>query len=204
MASVSTTHLHPVSQRERDARRALRDAALKLFASNGFDATNVSAIANKAGVSTRIVLRYFPTKESVFYSGAPGWLNAVLDIYPTQPTTLSDLEALSATMTDLAPRVQRSRMLVMLYQRAVERSLALRGHDDEHLHGITEVLALAIAARRGEECPDEGCRLLAAVALSVYRRALVIWLSGPTGSELAAIVRTEFEILGDQLSSCGG
>jgi AcrR family transcriptional regulator len=174
---------------------------LNLFATQGFDATDVSAIARKAGVSTRTFLRYFPTKESALYRGESSWLQSVLDIYPTQPGTLNDLDALIATFTALAPRVQKSRRLLKLYQRAVESSLTLRGRDDAHQHEIIEVLAGAVAARCGPHRPHDGCKLLAAIALMVFRRSLDSWLSGPAGAELADVIRTEFEILSDQFAS---
>lgn len=174
---------------------------MTLFASQGFDATNISAIARQAGVSTRTFLRYFPTKESAFYGGETDWLEALFASYLTQPRTLSDLDALRATLIELAPRVQKSRRLVLLYQRAVGLSLELRGRDQDHQHEITDVLAWAIAARRGLGLPDTGCKLLAGVALVVYRRSLDIWLTGPADADLAVIIDSEFEMLCDQLTS---
>ncbi|WP_028476117.1 TetR/AcrR family transcriptional regulator [Nocardia sp. CNY236] len=48
-----------------DARQLILDAAEKLFAAQGFDATATAAIAAAASVPKGLVFYYFPTKESI-------------------------------------------------------------------------------------------------------------------------------------------
>ncbi|MBV8516679.1 MAG: TetR/AcrR family transcriptional regulator [Acidobacteria bacterium] len=48
------------------SRRAVLDAGLELFSSNGFRATTVREIADGAGVSTGNVYHHFPDKEAIF------------------------------------------------------------------------------------------------------------------------------------------
>ncbi|MFR9750881.1 TetR/AcrR family transcriptional regulator [Nocardia sp. 004] len=48
-----------------DARQLILDAAEKLFAAQGFDATATAAIAAAAAVPKGLVFYYFPTKESI-------------------------------------------------------------------------------------------------------------------------------------------
>lgn len=48
-----------------DARQLILDAAEKLFAAQGFDATATAAIAGSAGVPKGLVFYYFPTKDSI-------------------------------------------------------------------------------------------------------------------------------------------
>lgn len=48
------------------SRRAVLDAALALFSHQGFRATSVRDIAERAGVSTGNVYHHFPDKEAVF------------------------------------------------------------------------------------------------------------------------------------------
>ncbi|GAB3160363.1 TetR/AcrR family transcriptional regulator [Amycolatopsis stemonae] len=55
--------------RKRDAaatRRALLDAAARLFAERGFDRTTVRDIAGLAGVNQSLLFRYFGTKDALF------------------------------------------------------------------------------------------------------------------------------------------
>ncbi|MEU1428779.1 TetR/AcrR family transcriptional regulator [Nocardia sp. NPDC056611] len=48
-----------------DARQLILDAAEKLFAANGFDATATAAIAEAAAVPKGLVFYYFPTKDAI-------------------------------------------------------------------------------------------------------------------------------------------
>ncbi|MGQ4600313.1 TetR family transcriptional regulator [Nocardia sp. R6R-6] len=48
-----------------DARQLILDAAEKLFAAQGFDATATASIAAAAGVPKGLVFYYFPTKDSI-------------------------------------------------------------------------------------------------------------------------------------------
>jgi AcrR family transcriptional regulator len=49
-----------------ERRQHLIDAALHLFATNGFRGTTTKAIAQAAGVSEGIIFRYFPRKEDLY------------------------------------------------------------------------------------------------------------------------------------------
>lgn len=182
-------------------RRALRDSALKLFASQGYDDTTIEEIAERAGVSSRTFFRYFPTKEDVLYHGERDWIQALVDAYPNQPARLSDLDAMRATLEELAERLTKSRRSLLLNQRAAESSATLRGLDRDHQEESTDVVARAIAARRGNADPDGACTLLAAVVLLTFRRALDNWLRGPAGVSLRLAIGREFKLLTKQIEN---
>jgi AcrR family transcriptional regulator len=48
-------------------RRAISDAATRLFTNNGFDTTTVAEVAATVGVSEQTVLNYFPAKTDLFF-----------------------------------------------------------------------------------------------------------------------------------------
>jgi AcrR family transcriptional regulator len=52
--------------RMKDTRNRIFDVAMKLFSEQGFDGTQVSEIAEKAGIGKGTFFNYFPTKESLF------------------------------------------------------------------------------------------------------------------------------------------
>lgn len=63
-----STH-SPATTRPRDSaatRAALLDAARELFATSGYDATTVRAVADRAGVNQALLFRYFGNKEGLF------------------------------------------------------------------------------------------------------------------------------------------
>jgi AcrR family transcriptional regulator len=69
MVTVTTPAEHPrPGLRERKkikTRRAIRTATYALIAEQGYDATTVERIAERAEVSPSTVFRYFPTKEDI-------------------------------------------------------------------------------------------------------------------------------------------
>src|SRR5262245_24429842 len=94
------------SRRERHksrTRQALREAALELFAAQGFDTTTTEEIAEKAGVSVRTFFRYFPTKELVLFFGRYDFVQAFVAELVRQPQSKSDLDAIRAAYSESAP-----------------------------------------------------------------------------------------------------
>jgi AcrR family transcriptional regulator len=51
-----------------EKRQHILDAALKLFADNGFHATSISSIAKEAGISKGLMYNYFENKEALLRS----------------------------------------------------------------------------------------------------------------------------------------
>jgi AcrR family transcriptional regulator len=181
--------------------QAIRHAALKLFASNGYDATTTEMIAERAGVSARTFFRYFPTKESLLFFGEQDWIKTMADEYPRQPASLSDVEALVAVIQLQTPRLSRRRQWLLLFERAIASSPTLRGLEEDHHRQNTEVLAQAIATRRGKGRADEASHLLAAIVGMTYRRAINIWLTGSPKGDLGKIITKEFSLLREQITS---
>jgi TetR/AcrR family transcriptional repressor of mexJK operon len=56
------------SEIRRERHQAILEAAITLFARNGFSETGISDIARAAGVSHGTIFRYFPSKEELFRS----------------------------------------------------------------------------------------------------------------------------------------
>jgi AcrR family transcriptional regulator len=175
--------------------RLLQQAALELFAKQGYDDTPTDAIAERAGVSPRTFFRYFATKESVLFVGEYDWFQSFTAEYAKQPLELSDVDAMLKTLLKLTPDHVKRRRALVLYEKAVASSPTLRGgvHDRQQ-HDIGTV-AEAVAKRRGMSKPDESCFLLGAVFLLTYRRALTAWLGGPATADLTAIITGNFELL---------
>lgn len=202
MAPTKTTAKAPSlrDKHKSQTAQALRAAALKLFATQGYDATTTEEIAEKAGVSARTFFRYFPTKESLLYTGEHDWVQSFAEDLPEQPKSLTDLDALCQTIIKHVPRLERRRQPLLLFVRSIASSRTLRGLDGDHQRENTVVLADAIATRRGQRSADEACFLLASIALLAYRRSLDLWLNGPTTGDLAKIITKEFDIISRELS----
>src|SRR5262249_55170937 len=53
------------AERELDRRQAILESALRLFGERGFHGTTVPEIAERAGVATGTIYRYFASKEAL-------------------------------------------------------------------------------------------------------------------------------------------
>ena len=173
-------------------REALIDAALDLFARDGFDATHSDRIAERAGVSPRTFFRYFPTKESVVFHRDHWFMRSFAAAYQEQPVELGDYAALHATFVEQAAGFGALRSRIETYRAAVDSSSVLLGREQEHLAEHAGTLSAAIARRRGAPEVDDASTTLAIVALALYQRALRSWLDGPPSRELATLIDEEF------------
>ncbi len=187
-------------------RQSLVDAALRLFASNGYDATSTDEIARTAGVSPRTFFRYFPTKESILFFGEFDFVRSFADVFLAQPSQVSDLDAALRTLVFLAPGIGRLRNRIKLYERAVQSSLVLRGREQMNREEHVRALSDAFAQRRGLRRPDSACELLGELCLLAQRRALAEWLRGPARRELGQVIAEEFKAMAREvhLQSPGG
>jgi AcrR family transcriptional regulator len=199
--AYSSTQVGVPSLRDAHKKRtrlALREAALKLFAAQGFDTTTIEEIAEKVGVAARTFFRYFPTKESVLFLRENAWVQSFVQIYRAEPSALGDVDAMSAALAQLASSFVQDRVSQTLFERIVASSPTLRGRIQEHLEETVQKVAEVIAARRGLSQPDESCRLLADVGVLTHRRAIHVWLVQPSTPLSDAIVE-EFRLLKELL-----
>jgi AcrR family transcriptional regulator len=118
------------SRKKIKTRVAIEEAALDLVAEQGFDATTVEQIAERAEVSTTTFFRYFPSKADALLahegSRVPTLQQAVLD----RPREENDLEAISAAILAVwAPEIDAERSKRSC--QAFANSPVLRGlHED--------------------------------------------------------------------------
>jgi AcrR family transcriptional regulator len=64
----------PTGRRQRkkdETRRAIAEAAMRLFLENGYENVTIAQIAEAADVSVNTVFNYFPTKEDLFFGTDP-------------------------------------------------------------------------------------------------------------------------------------
>ena len=153
---------------------AIQAAALRLFRSQGYEATTVEQIAEAAEVSPSTFFRYFPTKEDVVIHDA---LDPILFAsFAEQPAELGPIQALRVTMASvfgsltpeqLALEVERQELIVSVPE--------LRARMLDDLAGTFRGFAEALAARVGRSPDDIAVRSFAGAVLGA---GLALWLTG--------------------------
>ena len=174
----------PLSLRERKkarTRQALVDAALRLFAERGFEATTVADIAEAADVSPRTFFTYFPAKEEVLFAGTQDRLKRVHVALAERAPGESFLDALRRAARDVLaqPTFQAEGQRTHMQLVAANPALAARALQD--LLAAEQEVAAAVAADLGVDQTDLVPQVAAAAAVNALRGALMAWFLSDAG-----------------------
>ncbi|MBF5080954.1 TetR/AcrR family transcriptional regulator [Quadrisphaera sp. INWT6] len=156
------------------ARGRLEQAALELFVEQGFAATTVPQITERAGLTTRTFFRHFADKREVFFDGdaIPQAARRLLEQAPADvdPLTLlrHGLRRVGVERFDGRREEVRRRREVILAEPA------LRERDAQKRDDLVGVLRPGLLARGVDPL---GAALLAEAAVAVLHVALESWLA---------------------------
>jgi AcrR family transcriptional regulator len=175
---------------------AIEEAALDLFEQQGFDATTVEQIAERADVSRTTFFRYFPTKADVVLNPNAGRLPALHRAIVERPPGESDLVALRRALqsgvvatVEAQSSARKSRVLAT--------TPLLRGLSYERGLGWWDTIKRALAERRGSAEPDEHSSVAARAVLGALGSAIDGWVDDGCRGDLAAAVDRSFDALQD-------
>ena len=129
------------SRAGRDKRQLILDAAIKVFARNGYHGSRVSDIAREAGIAYGLVYPYFKNKEEVldtiFDEQWSAFLEAIQAIADGGGRTDDKLLSVAALILN-AYRVRRDWVKVLVFE--IQRSP--RFHDSERLEAMGRLFGL--------------------------------------------------------------
>jgi|GEM_PF-1738214 len=168
----------------------LRQAALRMFLADGYDATTAEAIAESVGASVRTFFRYFATKDEVVFMGQGAWAKAVAASYMNQPDSLAKIDAFCESLIEAAEGMDRKS--VMAYGQIVENSHVLRGKAAELVAISIDEIANAVAKKHGLDKPDAATRLFTEVLFATYKAAVNDWSCEKFSGPLGEAIRSKF------------
>lgn len=183
----------------------LRDAALMLLATKGFDTVTVDDIAAAAGVSRRTFFRYFASKEDVvvrWLADMSAMVVAVLSERPLdEPPSTALRHAVWAPLelcTDHPDHTERSRVVARL----VLDTPALEARWMEYQVRARAELATELATRHGLD-PDVSPwpRLAAGMAMLALDQVLQRWRPGDGEQALARLTDEAFTVIAPALDT---
>ncbi|WP_051838920.1 TetR/AcrR family transcriptional regulator [Streptomyces sp. NRRL F-5126] len=166
-ADIRTEPGATVGRRERKkaaTRKALSDAALRLFLERGYDDVSVKDVAEAADVSTTTLFKHFSGKEALLFDEDESLESALVAAVSERPPGQSVPAALREHVlrTRLDARPEFARFLAL-----VDATPALREQARRMWIRHEAALARAIAADVGAPEDDASCRALARFALEV-------------------------------------
>jgi AcrR family transcriptional regulator len=186
MAQQAATGLR--ERKKRETREALARAGLELFAERGYDETTLAEIAEAAGVSTRTIFAYFPSKEDILFSTMQAMLEELARALAERP---AGTDALSALREFILSSAHGKTELDHKLGRAIACDATLSSHMRARISQVQDVLAAAIADDLGVG-PDDLRPQVAAASLTAAFEVLeqhdrAPWKE-PTPEEIAAAI----------------
>ena len=177
------------------AEQEISDAALRLFADQGFEATTIAQIAREAGVSQRTLFRYFGTKEDLVFGarqdlagGEQASLAAVLvNTVERQPAGVSAWDALRAGFSAVLAAGQPEKVIERM--RLILGAPSLRARYIEKRQRWQAELLPVIEARMGAGAPgcDPRARAVVAAAFACADVAVETWVACDGRAEVSEL-----------------
>ena len=189
------------SRKKLRTRGALQEAALKLFAEQGYEETTVAQIAALAEVGERTFFVYFPSKEDVLFNGSHEGFAELEQLIQAAPAELSDLAAIEHALCEIhESRESREQAMhhrmTQLLVRAADGSSVVRGKRMEYANETASAAARALSRRHLEDPPSLATITTAEAAMRMFYLSVVEW-SAAQPTELVAIFRRRFQTLRD-------
>jgi AcrR family transcriptional regulator len=147
-------------------RREIADAAMRFFATRGFDHVTVAEVAEAAGVSEKTVFNYFPTKEDLFFDEVPEREEALREAIRGRRPGESILTALRRLQSAECPRMCSPGFAV--FARIIEDSPALQAKELEVMARFSAALAETIHEEL--RLSERDARIVAGLLVSVHRQ----------------------------------
>jgi len=203
---------HPISEplvvglRERkkaQTRRAISDAATRLFMENGFDEVTLAEVGEAAGVSIKTIFNYFGSKEELFFDREAELRGAIVAAVSERPPGRTITDALTAQLSEhrlpvagddwAALRDPRRYGQFQRFLATWQESAALRGRAMLGNERLQDELAAVVGAAAGLPGADDRVRAMAAMlaaAVQLRHRTLAgALLEGAPAAEVEARVR---------------
>jgi AcrR family transcriptional regulator len=133
---------------------ALRDAAARLIAERGYEATTVRDVARSAGVTERTFYRYFDGKEGLVAEEYHRWLTSLQEAITSQPDDVPPFAAIRQALLSVARGRARSGSLPLS---DLPTLAGLRRSAPRPLQRLETAIAEAIRPRlRADGACDDG------------------------------------------------
>lgn len=156
-----------------DAQGRLMSAAIELFDEQGYEATTVAEIAERAGLTKRTFFRYFSDKREVLFSGSQELQRLWLEGLAAAPAQASPLAVVTAGLDPVAEMFTERHPFARIRAQIIEANPELQERELIKLQS----LAAAIKGALVERGVSVNAAILAAQAgVTVFHVAFAHWV----------------------------
>jgi AcrR family transcriptional regulator len=158
------------------ARQRLVVAAIDLFTEQGYDATTVAQITERAGVTKSTFFRYFPDKRELLVAGQDALSRLLADGITEAPVGASPLEAVAAGLERASSEMgPANRELGPRLKAAVAASTELQERYALKSIGLAAAMTAALVVRG---VPEATAELAAELGVLAFKRGYTEWSEG--------------------------
>ena len=148
-------------------------AAVDLFTEQGYDATTVAQIAERAGVTKSTFFRHFSDKRELLVAGQETLSRLLADGITAAPASASPLEAVAAGLECASSAMgPTNRELGHRLKAAVAASTELQERDALKSVGLAAAMTAALVARG---VPDPTAHLAGELGVLAFKRGYTQW-----------------------------
>jgi AcrR family transcriptional regulator len=183
------------SRKKERIRLAIRDAALALFAEQGYEATSIEQIASRAETSVTTFFRYFRGKADLLVSDDGTQLQALQRAIVGRPAAESDLAALCGALLDTWAHAVADPDRVLRMAAAVESSALLRGLRYDVIRGWLAAVADALAQRHRRKTASRWDKMIARIVVGVFSDSVEDWIANGCRGDLGRMVKRDFKAM---------
>ena len=163
------------------ARERLVMAAVDLFTEQGYDATTVAQIAERAGVTKSTFFRHFPDKRELLVAGQETLCRLLTEGIAEAPAGASPLEAVAAGLVRASTAMgPMSREIAPRLKAAVAASTELQERDALKSVSLAAAMTAALVARG---VPDPTAALASELGVLAFKRGYAEWSDGDRAAE---------------------
>lgn len=178
---------------EPNARERLVRAAVELFAEQGYEATTVNEIAERAGGLTKTTFfRYFADKREVLFAGSALLQEILVRTVVHAPPSTSAIDAVAGAFEAAAAVFDERRDRVLRRQTVIAANPELQERELIKLATLAGAMATALRERGVGEL---AARLAAETGAAAFHIAFARWVAEPGESDLRALIGESFSEL---------
>lgn len=175
-----------------DAVGRLMAAAIALFDEQGYDATTVAEIAERAGLTKRTFFRYFADKREVLFSGSEHLEHLWLEAVAAAPADADPLTAATAGFDPVAEMFTERHEYARIRARIIASNPELQERELIKLQTLAGAIKTALVDRG----VSENAAILAAQAgVTVFHVAFARWVQQDAPAALRQLMDVSMEEL---------